>query len=249
MTAPFPHRVVVLPDATALAEAAAQRLVDRIASSEAPASICLTGGSTPKRLYDLLATPPWRARIPWQRVHWFVGDDRFVPPDDPLSNIGLARRAFLDACATPGTVHAIPTHSATPDDAARSYERTLSTFHASQRQGRPLFDLVLLGVGSDGHVASLFPNDDAALTERARRVVGIAQANVAPFVPRVSLTLAGLASTCEMLFLVSGPDKRAILQQILSGADLPATHARAADGETLWLIDRAAKPLNLNDDR
>ncbi|MFG3756585.1 6-phosphogluconolactonase, partial [Klebsiella pneumoniae] len=102
----------------------------------------------------------------------------------------------------------------------------------------------LLGIGPDGHVASLFPNDHAALTERIRRVVGVPRANVAPFVPRVSLTLPGLASTHEMLFLVAGPDKQAILQQILSGADLPASHAHAADGETLWLIDRAARPLN-----
>lgn len=249
MTAPFPHRVVVLPDAVALAEAAAQQMVDRIARSEGPASICLTGGSTPRRLYELLATPPWRARIAWQRVHWFVGDDRFVPPDDPLSNIGMARRAFLDACAAPGTVHAIATHSGTPDEAARAYERTLSTFHAGRPSGQPLFDLVLLGVGPDGHVASLFPTDAAALAEQTRRVVAVPRANVPPFVPRVSLTLASLASTHEMLFLVSGSDKQPILQQIFSGADLPATRARAADGETLWLIDRPATPANLNDDR
>jgi len=249
MTRPFPHRLIVQPDPAALAEAAAQRLVDRIASSEAPASICLTGGSTPKRLYELLATPQWRARIPWPQVHWFIGDDRFVPPDDPLSNIGMARQAFLGACAATDTVHAIPTNTATPDDAARGYERVLSTFHARRRPDRPLFDLVLLGVGPDGHVASLFPNDAAALTERTRQVVGVPRANVAPFVPRVSLTLPSLASTHEMLFLVAGHDKQAILQQLLSGADLPASRARAADGETLWLIDQAARPLNLNDDQ
>ncbi|MBR1218315.1 6-phosphogluconolactonase [Bradyrhizobium sp. U87765 SZCCT0131] len=246
MTAPDPRHVIVRSDPAALAEVAAQRLVDRIATSAVPAAVCLTGGSTPRRLYELLATPPWRDRIPWSQVHWFIGDDRFVAQDDPLSNIGMARRAFLDTCAAPGTVHAIPTGAATPDEAADGYARTLTTFHASQRGGRPLFDLVLLGIGPDGHVASLFPNDAAALAERRKWVVGVPRANVSPFVPRVSLTFTSLASTSEMLFVVAGHDKQAVLQRLIAGADLPAAHARASDGETVWLIDEAARPANLN---
>ena len=97
-----PH-IIVERDAAALAEAAAQNLVARARENTGEPAICLTGGSTPKRLYELLATPEWRARVPWPRLHWFIGDDRFVPPNDPLSNIGMARHAFLDGCAPPRT--------------------------------------------------------------------------------------------------------------------------------------------------
>ncbi|WP_315838124.1 6-phosphogluconolactonase [Bradyrhizobium prioriisuperbiae] len=233
--------VIVVPDAQALAEAAAQRVVDRIADGGNHPAVCLTGGSTPKRLYELLATPPWRERIPWLQVHWFIGDDRFVPPDDPLNNMGMARRAFLDVCAPAGNIHAIATTAATPDDAAAAYEAELRDFQATRRAGQLLFDLVLLGVGPDGHTASLFPNA-AALKEHSRSVVGVAHANVAPFVPRVSLTLPCLAQTREMLFLAAGHDKQEILRRMFAGEDLPAGHARAAGGNTLWMLDQAAAP-------
>ncbi len=232
--------VIVVPDAAALAASAAQRLVDRIADSGARPAICLTGGSTPKRMYELLATPLWRDRIPWLQVHWFIGDDRFVPPDDPLNNMGMARRAFLDVCAPAGNIHAI-SPAATPDAAAQLYESELREFHTAHRAGKPLFDLVLLGVGPDGHTASLFPNAPA-LTEQSHWVVGVAHANVAPFVPRVSLTLPCLAQTREMLFLAAGNDKQDILRRVFAGEDLPAGHAQAAGGKTLWMLDQAAAP-------
>jgi 6-phosphogluconolactonase len=244
MSAPPNIRTVVEPDAATLAEAAARRLVDCIAAAFRPAAICLTGGSTPKRLYELLATPPWRDRIAWSDVHWFIGDDRFVPWSDPLSNIGMARRAFLDTCAPSSHIHPIQTTAAGPDEAADAYERDLKVFRETYRVGQPLFDLVLLGVGPDGHVASLFPNG-TAVRERDRWVVGVAHANVAPFVPRVSLTLPCLAQTREMLFLVAGADKQTILHRVFAGEDLPAGHARASDGDTIWMLDQAAVPANL----
>lgn len=243
MSKPPPQRqVIVVPDSDALAETAAQRLIARIKANPLRPAICLTGGSTPLRLYRLLATPPWRERIPWSRVHWFMGDDRFVPQDDPLSNIGMARWAFLDACAPPPNIHAIPTTAATPDECAELYQRDLTSFRPSALdQEPPLFDLVLMGVGPDGHTASLFPNS-RALSELKRWVVGVPQANVAPFVPRVSLTLPCLASTQEMLFLVSSGEKRGILSRVFAGDDLPASHARSAHGATVWLLDEAAAP-------
>lgn len=240
MTISHPRNVIVAPDAAALAHSAAQRLVDRIADSGDHPTICLTGGSTPKRLYELLATPSWRDRIPWLRMHWFIGDDRFVPPDDPLNNMGMARRAFLDVCAPAGNIHAI-SPAATPDAAAQLYESELRDFHTAHRAGKSLFDLVLLGVGPDGHTASLFPNAPA-LSEQSRWAVGVARANVAPYVPRVSLTLPCLAQTREMLFLAAGHDKQDILRRIFAGEDLPAGHAQAADGKTLWMLDQAAAP-------
>lgn len=238
------RQIVVVKDAPALAQAAAQRLIERIGQTRGPVAVCLTGGSTPKRLYELLASPSWRKQIPWERVHWFFGDDRFVPQDDPLSNMGMARRAFLDACAPSQNVHLIRTDTATPDEAARLYEQDLRASQTARGQS-PLFDLVLLGVGPDGHTASLFPGFPAA-NEKKFWVAGVPKANVAPFVPRVSLTLPCLGSTHEMLFLAAGHDKQAILTRVFAGENLPAARAHAASGETIWLIDEAAMPQKAN---
>jgi 6-phosphogluconolactonase len=235
-------QVITVADTEALAEAAAQRLVHRVARGDRPA-VCLTGGSTPLGLYRLLATAQWRGKIPWPRVHWFVGDDRFVPETDPLSNMGAARRAFLDAVgAPPQNIHAIATHATDPDGAAELYERELKEFYGADRldPARPLFDLVLMGLGSDGHTASLFPYSPA-LDEKERWVAGVARAGMEPYVPRVTLTFPAHGSTREMLFLVDGAGKRDILQRVLSGEDFPAGRAYS-NGELIWLIDRAATP-------
>ncbi len=241
------REIIVVPDPETLAETAAQRLIAHIAANPQRPAICLTGGSTPQRLYELLAASPWRERIPWERVHWFMSDDRFVSYDDPLSNIGMARKAFLDACAPTENIHTIPTDKKTPDEAAYLYEQELHIFHPSPLdEDSPLFDLVLMGVGPDGHTASLFPAFPA-LNEHGKWAVGVPRANVAPFVPRVSLTLPCLASTREMLFLVSGRDKKDILGRVLAGEDLPATRARSEHGKTIWLIDKAAAPYEDKD--
>lgn len=237
------HRTIIeVSDAAALAAAAAERLIKRIDANQDRPAICLTGGSSPKRLYELLATDAYRNRIPWERVHWFIGDDRFVPESDVLNNMAMAKGAFLDACAPASNVHAIKTDAANPDEAASLYTRELQTFYSSDRldPAKPLFDLVLLGVGPDGHVASLFPGYPG-IEVKDRWVVGVPEAHVKPFVPRVSLTLPPLASCHEMLFLMSGEDKRAILGRVLTGEDLPANRARS-NGETIWLCDRAALP-------
>ncbi|SFM17688.1 6-phosphogluconolactonase [Bradyrhizobium sp. NFR13] len=241
MTAPNRH-IVVVEDAVALAEAAADRLIERIEANPGRIAICMTGGSSPKRLYELLATEPYRSEIPWDRVHWFIGDDRFVPSGDPLNNMSMARTAFLDTCAPLANVHPIKTDAAGPDEAAALYARELQSFYGADKldKAKPLFDLVLLGVGPDGHVASLFPSYPA-IEIKDRWVVGVPEAHVKPFVPRVSLTLPALASCREMLFLMSGEDKRAILTRVLKGEDLPANRARS-DGETVWLCDKAALP-------
>jgi 6-phosphogluconolactonase len=241
MAAPNRH-IVVVEEAVALAEAAAERLIERIEANPGRIAICMTGGSSPKRLYELLATEPYRSEIPWDRVHWFIGDDRFVPSGDPLNNMTMARTAFLDACAPLDNVHPIRTDAASPDDAAALYARELQSFYSADKldKAKPLFDLVLLGVGPDGHVASLFPGYPA-IEVTDRWVVGVPEAHVKPFVPRVSLTLPTLASCREMLFLMSGEDKRAILTRVLKGEDLPANRARS-DGETVWLCDKAALP-------
>ena len=232
------QELLIVDDAAALAREAAQRVIARISESPRPA-VCLTGGSSPKRLYEMLGGEPLSRQIPWERLHWFIGDDRFVPPDDPLSNIGMARKIFLDRLAPSDNVHAIPTGAPDPDTAARAYDNELRSFCGANQfdPARPLFDVVLLGVGPDGHVASLFPGQQ--YNDGNRWVVGVPKANVAPFVPRVTLTFAALASCRQMLFLVSGSEKREIFARVQRGDDLPATHMRS-NALTTWLVDRAA---------
>jgi 6-phosphogluconolactonase len=238
------RQVIVVRDAAALAKSAADRLLARIAANNARAAICLTGGSSPKQLYQLLATEPYRTRIPWQRVHWFIGDERFVPADDPRNNMAMARSIFLDRCATAANIHAIPTDTTSPDEAAWRYESELQAFYGADRLDpeKPLFDLVLMGVGPDGHTASLFPGYPA-MAESVRWVVGVPEAHVEPFLPRVTLTLPALGSCREMLFEVAGAEKRAILTRVLAGENLPANRAHAI-GETVWLVGKAALPEN-----
>jgi 6-phosphogluconolactonase len=242
MAFPDQRRLIVVADAAELARCAADRVMAMIATNGGRIAICLTGGSSPEPLYQLLATDSYRSRIPWDRAHWFIGDERLVPPGDPRNNMAMARRILLDRAAPRENIHPIPTDTASPDKSAERYERELKSFYGAQRLDpmRPLFDVVLLGVGPDGHTASLFPNDPA-LQETDRWVVGVPKANAAPFVPRVTLTLPALASCREMLFEVSGAGKAAILTRVLNGENLPAVRARSG-GETVWLVDKAALP-------
>ena len=236
-------KLTIVPDAAALAQEAATRLLARLSEPRERFAVGLTGGSSPEGLYRLLASEPYRSRVPWERVHWFWGDDRFVPQNDARSNAGQARRLFLDRVPAPAAnVHAIPTQAANADEAARRYEAKLREFYRAEEldPARPLFDVVLMGVGNDGHTASLFPGH-RQLDETKRWVVGVPEAGQEPFVPRVSLTFPALASTRDMLFLVIGAGKREVMGRLLTGADLPAARAHS-DGALVWLIDRDAAP-------
>ena len=241
------RKIIAVADPVALAKTAAERLLARITDNGDRVAICLTGGSSPKQLYELIGNEPYRDQIPWDRVHWFIGDERFVPATDSLNNMRMARQAFLNGCAPLVNIHPMATNAADPDEAARRYEAELKSFYGADSLdcARPLFDVVLMGVGPDGHTASLFPGYPA-LTETERWVVGVPQAHVEPFVPRVTLTLPVLGSCREMLFEVGGADKRAILTRVLAGEDLPAGRAVSV-GETTWLVDRAALPENFRE--
>lgn len=245
MAAAGQPELIVEADAKALAQAAAERVTARIAANPGRIAICLTGGSSPKKLYQLLGSRAWRGRIPWERVHWFIGDERFVPESDPLNNMAVARATFLDRNAASSHIHPIPTATETPEESAEAYARELHAFYGADQldPARPLFDLVLMGVGPDGHTASLFPGYPE-IEETERWVVGVPKANVAPFVPRVSLTLPALASCREMLFEIAGHDKQAILTRLVNGENLPALRARS-NGETVWLVDQAALPEDI----
>jgi 6-phosphogluconolactonase len=242
MAAGDQRKIITVADPAALAKAAADRVLARISANNGRIAICLTGGSSPKKLYQLLATEAYRSKIPWDRVHWFIGDERFVPTSDSRNNMKMAREAFLNQCAPAANIHPIPTDTANPEEAARRYEHELQSFYGADEltSAKPLFDVVLMGVGPDGHTASIFPGYPAQV-ETERWVIGVPQAHVEPFVPRVTLTFPVLASCREMLFEIAGAEKRAILTRVLGDENLPANRARST-GETIWLVDRAALP-------
>lgn len=237
----LPTGTHVLQDPEAVAREAAERLIVACGESRSDRiAICLSGGSTPKVLYGLLAGPDYAARVPWERVHWFFGDDRVVPWDDARSNVRMVREAFGHGSRIPSThLHVIPS-DAGAEAGALAYERTLLDFYGADSldPARPLFDLVLLGLGEDGHTASLFPGKPA-VGELRRLVAPVPEAGLAPFVPRITLTVPALASARHVLFLVTGAGKRAPLARLAAGEDLPAGRVTGA-GDVAWLLDETA---------
>jgi 6-phosphogluconolactonase len=232
-------RFTVLADAEALAERVAAWIFERVLMLAGPVSVCLSGGSTPQRLYQTIARAPYRDRMPWQRIHWFWGDERFVPSTDARSNYRMVRDALLDRIEAPaGSVHPILTDGVTLDAAVVAYERELKQFYGAEELSpeRPLFDVTLLGLGEDGHTASLLPGTPV-LEERSRWVAAVA--GVAPEA-RITLTYPALESSREVAFLVSGAVKHAMLARIQAGsADVPAARIRPV-GRLHWFVDRAA---------
>jgi 6-phosphogluconolactonase len=228
-------------------EAAArfQRLAAGSIAATGRFSVALSGGSTPRALYRSLAEPPSRDATDWTRVHLFWSDERFVPSDHADSNYRLAREAFISRAPIPaGNVHPFPTDAADPQTAAAQYEETLRRFFASPEGETPRFDFILLGLGADGHTASLFP-ESPALDEHRRLVV-------AAHVPkldasRLTLTPPVLRAARHIVFLVAGLDKASTLREVLHGPydphRLPAQLARPEDGDLTWLVDEAAASL------
>ncbi len=206
----------------------------------------LSGGKTPRLLYEELAKHPLANRMDWQHTHLFWGDERCLPPDHPDSNFALASQALISKVPVPAeNVHRIPAETVPPQAAAESYERTLNEFfHLADTRGTvpalPSFDLVLLGLGEDGHTASLFPGT-AALAERTRRVVAVAGTGGSPPVPRITLTLPVINEAKCVLFLASGSQKRKAFREILDNPETAAQHYPAARvrplGRLLWFID------------
>ena len=239
-------QVTVVPDGSALARAAAERFaraVEQAVAERGYAFVALSGGTTPKQMGTILAREPYRSRIPWDRVHVFWGDERWVPLGSPESNAGEARRGFLDLVPIPpGNVHAWDTTAESPREAAADYETELREIFA-EPSGIPRFDLVLLGMGNDGHTASLFP-DTGALVAGGR----LAVANYVPKMDanRLTLTAPVLNAGREILFLVGGPGKADTLEAVLEGPELPANYPvqliRPAqpDSKLCWLVDEDA---------
>lgn len=240
MTAPDLRRMA---DAEEVARAAAEEVALAAARADAARgrfTLALAGGSTPRRLYALLADAraPFRARVPWERTHVFFGDERPVPPEHPDSNYRMAREALLDRVPV-ASVHRIPGEDPA---AAEAYEDELRRFFEVPPGGPPpRLDLVLLGLGEDGHTASLFPGSDA-LGERRRWVAAPLVARLG--VHRLTLTLPVLDRAREVLFLVAGADKAEALARVLAPAAgapaLPAALVRPEAGPPRWIVDLAA---------
>lgn len=230
--------ILVHDDAEALSQAAAHWLTERALAQDGRLAVVLAGGSTPRRMYELLASAE-REQFPWDRLHWFFGDERFVPHDHPDSNLRMAREAMLSKAPVPAdNIHPIP-FSDTPEQAAAQYEAMLQTYYGTGTfdPSRPLFDVALLGLGEDGHTASLFPGRPE-LNERERWTAAVVGAMPQP---RVTLTYPVLESSRAVAFLVSGAGKREALRRVWRGDDLPAARLRP-QGELFWFIDRAADP-------
>lgn len=230
--------MVVCADPQDLAKRVADWLIDRIGERPGKVRIALSGGSTPKLLFQPLATDEYSQRVPWRRVHLFWGDERFVAHDDPDSNYNMTRTTLLSKVPLPETnIHPIPTDG-TPDDAAARYERLLQDEYGAMAfdPARPLFDVNFLGLGEDGHTASLVPGQPV-LEERRRWVAAVPHGR--PEV-RITLTYPALESSRFVAFLVVGAAKAKILKAVRSGeADVPAARLKP-NGELIWFVDRAA---------
>jgi len=205
-------------------------------------TIALSGGSTPKNLYNLLATNALNT-LPWDRMFFFWGDERHVPPTDPESNYRMVSEAMLSKVPVPAAnVFRVPTENPDAAAAAEAYEKTLRKVFQIGEQGVPRFDLILLGLGPDGHTASLFPGS-AALREKARIFVANWVEKLKTH--RLTLTLPVLNAGRTVAFLVSGTDKATVLRTVLedssaSGEQYPAKLVKPSDGELIWFLDRAA---------
>ena len=201
--------------------------------------VSLCGGSTPHGLYTLLANQAQHS-LPWEKIYLFWGDERHVPPDHPESNYRMAFEALLSKVPIPSeNIFRVPAQEKDADAAARAYEQTLTSFFHLNRGEFPRFDLMLLGMGPDGHTASLFPGT-RALHEKTRLVVGnwVDKLNVY----RITMTLPVLNYSECVLFLVSGRDKANVLREVLENQteEMPASLVRPTNGRLVWIIDREA---------
>jgi 6-phosphogluconolactonase len=193
----------VFETAEALAEHVAEWLSDLVQACNLDFAVCLSGGSTPRHLYRRLAHHRLAARFPWKQSHWFWGDERFVPHDSPDSNFRMAYDALLSHVPVANErIHAIPTEGLSPSEAAASYQALLQRFYGGSQPdpARPIFDVTLLGIGEDGHTASLFPGSPS-LQENRRWVLPVAdEAREA----RITLTFPALDSSRNLAFVATG---------------------------------------------
>lgn len=238
------HNQSVVTVATdALAASGAQAFAGVVRTAIAVRERCtvaLSGGSTPRAMFQLLAQPPYVAHIDWSKVFVFWGDERFVPPDDPESNYRMARESLLEHVALPAAnIFPVPTVGSAPEEAAQAYAATISSFFDSTP---PQFDLILLGMGPDGHTASLFPGHPEVVQPSDALVVAVHNSPKPP-PDRISFTYRLINAAQHVIVLVGGGDKASALRAVLAGPHdvvrLPIQGVRP-QGQLTWLIDEAA---------
>ena len=229
--------VEVLPDQAALIERSLQLTLDKMQAAINERGLCtiaLSGGSTPKPLYEAIAAQ----KLAWDKIHVFWGDERYVPPDHPDSNQLMARRAWLNSVNIPdANIHPMPTDEADPAVAARKYEEHLTQFFQTQA-GFPALDLVLLGIGDDGHTASLFPHTEALKVRDQLITVGNKDGQ-----PRITFTAPLINKARCVIFIVAGDNKRPALAEIFAPVADDFTYPSRLiqqEGEFWWLLDHAA---------
>ncbi|MBW4615835.1 MAG: 6-phosphogluconolactonase [Desmonostoc vinosum HA7617-LM4] len=230
--------VEVLPDQSALVARALELILSKLETAireQGRFTIALSGGSTPKPLYEAIATQ----KLPWDRIHVFWGDERYVPPDHPDSNELMARRAWLDKVNIPATnIHSVPTLEAEPAVSAAKYEQHLQEFFNSSSGEFPALDVILLGMGDDAHTASLFPHTEALKVRDRLTTVGNKDGN-----PRITFTYPFINSASTVIFVVAGANKRPALAQVFAPVADDFTYPSRLiqpQGELWWLLDAAA---------
>jgi 6-phosphogluconolactonase len=236
----------IMTDAEELAQEAAELFVwlgEQAIKSHGRFLVALSGGSTPQALYTMLAGPEFSARLEWSRVRFFFGDERCVPPDHPESNYGMANAILFQPLKIQADqVFRMKGEDSDPDRAARHYEALLRQECGTAEAAWPTFDVLLLGLGEDGHIASLFPGTDA-LNEQTRWVV--AAKSPRGVVSRLTLTLGVINHAGAVIFLVTGKHKAGVVRAVLEGRDpqtarLPAALVRPQQGRLIWFLDQAA---------
>lgn len=235
--------VEVLSDKAALIQRALDLTVAKITSAIAERGLCtvaLSGGSTPKPLYEAIAAQ----QLPWDKIHVFWGDERYVPPNDPNSNQLMAHQVWLDRVNLPKeNIHPIPTDEVEPAVAASKYEKHLQTFFQISGGEFPRFDIILLGMGGDGHTASLFPHTEA-LQARGLIAVGNKQDE-----PRITFTVPLINHARCVMFVVAGADKKSALAQVFATDANDFSYPSRLiqpQGELWWLLDRDAGELQVS---
>lgn len=230
-------KVEVLPDQAALIQRSLELTLDRIQAAIRERGLCtiaLSGGSTPKPLYEAIAAE----QLPWDKIHLFWGDERYVPADHPDSNQLMARRAWLDRVDLPdANIHPVPTEDLLPVDAARKYEEHLTEFFQTTRGEFPTLDLILLGMGDDGHTASLFPHTEAL------KVTDLITVGDKDGTPRITFTAPLINKARCVIFVVAGDNKRPALAQVFAPIADDFTYPSRLvqpEGELWWLLDQAA---------
>ena len=238
------RKLVVCSDAEELNRRAAEQFV-RLATESVAArgrfTVALSGGSTPAALYSLLAGETFRPFLPWSKMYFFWGDERCVLPDHPESNYGMARVTMLEKAPVPEeNVYRVPTENGNAQSVAAEYEQLLRTFFGFYEGQQPRFDLILLGLGEDGHTASLFPG--AASLEEMGTVTSNDIQRLGTH--RITLTIPAINQAAYIVFLVSGSSKASVLKEVLEGQDqptrLPSQCIQPVKGKLLFLVDRAA---------